>query len=101
MWRKTVWLIATLTLSIFVAPVTAREGGAQNPGKLYRVGIWCLPARPIFSRLMFRSRRLLGGVLLTARFWIGWPTTATFRERTSSSKRGTEDTSNWRNLQRS
>ena len=39
MWRKTVWLIATLTLSIFVAPVAAREGGAQNPGKLYRVGM--------------------------------------------------------------
>jgi ABC-type uncharacterized transport system substrate-binding protein len=44
MWRKTVWLIATLTLSIFVAPVAAIEGGAQNPGKLYRVGM--VSARP-------------------------------------------------------
>ena len=35
MWRKTVWLIATLTLSIFVAPVA----WAQNPGKIYRVGV--------------------------------------------------------------
>ena len=35
MWRKTVWLIATLTLSIFVAPVA----WAQNPGKVYRVGV--------------------------------------------------------------
>ncbi len=39
MWRKTVWLIATLTLSIFVAPVATREGWAQNPGKVYRVGV--------------------------------------------------------------
>jgi hypothetical protein len=39
MWRKTVWLIATLTLSIFVAPVAGREGWAGNPGKQYRVGI--------------------------------------------------------------
>ena len=39
MWRKTVWLIATLTLSIFVAPVAAREGRAQNPGKVYRMGV--------------------------------------------------------------
>jgi putative ABC transport system substrate-binding protein len=39
MWRKTVRLIATLTLSIFVAPITAREGLAQNPGKVYRVGV--------------------------------------------------------------
>ena len=38
MWRKTVWLIAALTLSIFVAPIAAREGWAQNPGKMYRVG---------------------------------------------------------------
>jgi ABC-type uncharacterized transport system substrate-binding protein len=38
MWRKTVCLIA-LTLSIFVAPVAAREGGARDPGKLYRVGV--------------------------------------------------------------
>jgi hypothetical protein len=37
-WRKTLWLIATLTLSIFVAPIAAREGWAQNPGKMYRVG---------------------------------------------------------------
>jgi len=35
MWRKTVWLIATLTLSIFVAPVA----WAQNPAKVYRVGV--------------------------------------------------------------
>ena len=35
MWRKTVWLIATLTISIFVAPVV----WAQNPGKVYRVGV--------------------------------------------------------------
>jgi putative tryptophan/tyrosine transport system substrate-binding protein len=35
MWRMTVWLIATLTLSIFVAPVA----WAQNPGKVYRVGV--------------------------------------------------------------
>jgi len=39
MWRKTVWLIATLTLSLFVAPVAVREGWAQNPGKVYRVGV--------------------------------------------------------------
>src|SRR5260221_12793030 len=39
MWRKTVWLIATLTLSIFVASVATREGWAQNPGKVYRVGV--------------------------------------------------------------
>ena len=39
MWRKTVWLIATLTLSIFVAQVVDREGWAQNPGKVYRVGV--------------------------------------------------------------
>jgi putative tryptophan/tyrosine transport system substrate-binding protein len=39
MWRKTVWLIATLTLSIFVAQVAAREGWAQKPGKVYRVGV--------------------------------------------------------------
>jgi putative tryptophan/tyrosine transport system substrate-binding protein len=38
LWRKTVWLIAALTLSIFVAPIAAREGWAQNPGKVYRVG---------------------------------------------------------------
>jgi len=35
MWRKTVWLIATLTLSIFVAPVA----WAQKPEKVYRVGV--------------------------------------------------------------
>jgi hypothetical protein len=39
MWRKTVLLIATLTLSILVAPVASREGWARNPGKLYRVGM--------------------------------------------------------------
>jgi putative tryptophan/tyrosine transport system substrate-binding protein len=39
MWRKTVWLIATLTLSILIAPVAGREGWARNPGKLYRVGM--------------------------------------------------------------
>src|SRR5260370_41842862 len=39
MWRKTVWLIATLPLSIFVASVAAREGWAQKPGKVYRVGV--------------------------------------------------------------
>src|SRR6266481_8068699 len=39
MWRKTVRLIATLTLSIFVAQVAAREGWAQKPGKVYRVGV--------------------------------------------------------------
>ena len=39
MWRKTVWLIATLTLSIFVAQVADREGWAQNPGKIYRLGV--------------------------------------------------------------
>jgi putative tryptophan/tyrosine transport system substrate-binding protein len=39
MWRKTVWLIATLTLSIFVAQIAAREGWAQKPGKVYRVGV--------------------------------------------------------------
>ena len=39
MWRKTVWLIATLTLSILVAPVAGREGWARDPGKLYRVGL--------------------------------------------------------------
>jgi putative tryptophan/tyrosine transport system substrate-binding protein len=35
MWRKTVWFIAALTLSIFVASVA----WAQNPGKVYRVGV--------------------------------------------------------------
>lgn len=35
MWRKTVWLIAILTLSIFVAPVAS----AQKPGKVHRVGM--------------------------------------------------------------
>src|SRR6202158_860401 len=39
MWRKTVGLIAPLTLSLFVAPVAVREGWAQNPGKVYRVGV--------------------------------------------------------------
>ena len=39
MWRKTMWLIAALTLSIFVAPIAAREGWAQNSGKVYRVGV--------------------------------------------------------------
>jgi putative ABC transport system substrate-binding protein len=39
MWRKTVWLIATLTLSILVAHVAAREGWAQKPGKVYRMGV--------------------------------------------------------------
>jgi putative ABC transport system substrate-binding protein len=39
MGRKTVWLIATLTLNILVAPVAAREGWAQNPGRVYRVGV--------------------------------------------------------------
>ena len=39
MWRKTLWLIAALTLSIFLAPIAAREGWAQNPGKVYRVGV--------------------------------------------------------------
>ena len=39
MWRKTVWLIALLTLSILVAPVAGREGWARDPGKLYRVGL--------------------------------------------------------------
>jgi putative tryptophan/tyrosine transport system substrate-binding protein len=39
MWRKTVWLIAALTLSIFVAPIAAREGWAQKSGKVYRVGV--------------------------------------------------------------
>jgi hypothetical protein len=34
MWRKTVWLIATLTLSIFVAQVAAREGWARKPGRV-------------------------------------------------------------------
>ena len=29
MWRKTVWLIAILTLSIFVAPVAERGLGAE------------------------------------------------------------------------
>jgi putative ABC transport system substrate-binding protein len=38
MWRQTVWLIAALTLSIFVPPIAVREGWAQNPGKVYRVG---------------------------------------------------------------
>jgi hypothetical protein len=38
MWRKTVWLIAALTLSNFVVPIAAREGWAQKPGKIYRVG---------------------------------------------------------------
>jgi putative tryptophan/tyrosine transport system substrate-binding protein len=39
MWRKIAWLIAALTLSIFLAPVAAREGWALNPGKVYRVGV--------------------------------------------------------------
>lgn len=56
MGRKARWLIAILTLGIFVAPVAAREGWAQNPGKVHRVGVVAvLP--PIFSRLMLRSRR--------------------------------------------
>ena len=98
MWRKTVWLIAALTLSIFVAPIAAREGWAQNPGKVYRVGV--LVVLPPNLLPPSAPQPSLGG-RLPARFWIGWPTTATFRERTSSSKRGSEDTSDWRNLQRS
>jgi putative ABC transport system substrate-binding protein len=39
MWRKTVWLVAALTFSIFIALIAAREGWAQNPGKVYRVGM--------------------------------------------------------------
>ena len=95
MWRKTVWLIAILTLSIFVAPVA----WAQNPGKLYRVGmVFVSPPNLLPPNVPQPS---FGKVDLPACFWIGWPTTATFRERTSSSKRGSEDTSDWRNLQRS
>ena len=35
MWRKSAWLIAILTLSIFVTTLAS----AQKPGKLYRVGM--------------------------------------------------------------
>src|SRR5260370_39633618 len=39
MWRTPVWLTAPLPLSICVASVAAREGWAQKPGKVYRVGV--------------------------------------------------------------
>jgi hypothetical protein len=39
MWRKTVWLIAALTLGIFVALIAARDGWAQKSGTVYRVGV--------------------------------------------------------------
>ena len=76
-----------------------RRGWAQNPGKLYRVGM--VLVRPPNLLPPNVPQPSFGADRLAARFWIGWPTTATFRERTSSSKRGSEDTSNWRNLQRS
>jgi hypothetical protein len=99
MWRKTVWLIAALTLSIFVAPIAAKEGWAQNPGKVYRVGVvLVLPPNllpPNASRPSFPAGPLARALLdrLADHGYV--------EERTSSSKRGSEDTSDWRNLQRS
>ena len=37
--RKTVWLIAALTLGILIVLIAATEGWAQKPGKVYRVGV--------------------------------------------------------------
>jgi hypothetical protein len=86
-------------LSIFVAPIAAKEGWAQNPGKVYRVGVvLVLPPNllpPNASRPSFPAGPLARALLdrLADHGYV--------EERTSSSKRGSEDTSDWRNLQRS
>ena len=66
--RKTVWLIAALTLSIYVVPIAAKEGCAQNTGKVYRLGVVVvLPPNllpPNAPRPSFPGGRPLGRALV-------------------------------------